>query len=238
MIEERERERLRSWERKRWWSRWDENTWKRRPPEKVKIVLWRLGAEWPDVKLKSSPIFGKSNHSNQCNMKRVLLFTLAFTMHLGYFLHKPSHRGLQKSPNLVALSRWVIEWVFAIETRSFLLLLRLSYFLHPSNGNCLFSFSFCNTSPFILLLFLSISKKQLPLLPVPSHCERSMIVFILSCLLDPAPVKAETNVCSDRPSIQFPAISNAFVNKKYFFFITQMIQLWHLWMKSLLHINK
>ena len=39
----------------------------------------------------------------------------------------------------------------------------------------------------------------------------------------------ETIVYLERPSVHYPPISDALVNKEYLFCIVQMIQLWHYW---------
>ena len=41
----------------------------------------------------------------------------------------------------------------------------------------------------------------------------------------------------DRPSIHYPPIFDTFVTKEYYFFVIQMIELWHWLSNSLFHIN-
>ena len=55
--------------------------------------------------------------------------------------------------------------------------------------------------------------------------------------------KAETGEYSDRPSYNYPPVSYAFVNNEYVkkpnnFFITQILQIWHLLTNSLFRIKK
>ena len=52
----------------------------------------------------------------------------------------------------------------------------------------------------------------------------SLHLFLLS-----VSALSETTVYSDRLSIHYPPISDAFDNIEYFFCIKQMIQLWHYW---------